>query len=173
MGHMTPMVLEAINRQIAAEFGASFSYLSMAAWCEHHKFMGAGRWLRLQSKEEHGHGMKLFDFVLARNYPVLLHAIPQPETEFTSIVDVFERALEQEQGVSRQIDALYELAFNEKVFAAMAALQWFITEQVEEEKSVREIVAKFHMVKDDPASLLDLDRELGGRTGVDVDAPAE
>jgi ferritin len=167
------MVLEAINRQIAAEFGASFSYLSMAAWCEHHKYMGAGRWLRLQSHEEHGHGMKLFDFVLARNHPVVLYAIPQPETEFTSIADVFERALEQEQGVSRQIDALYELAFTEKVFAAMAALQWFITEQVEEEKSVREIVAKFHMVKDDPASLLDLDRELGSRSAGKIDAPAE
>jgi ferritin len=167
------MVLEAINRQIAAEFGASFSYLSMAAWCEHHKYMGAGRWLRVQSQEEHGHAMKLFDFVLARNHPVLLHALAQPETEFTSIVDVFERALVQEQGVSRQIDALYELAFNEKVFAAMAALQWFITEQVEEEKSVREIVAKFHMVKDDPASVLDLDRELGGRSAESADVPEE
>ena len=78
-------------------------------------------------------------------------------------VDVFERALAQEQEVSRQIDALYELALKEKVFAAMAELHWFITEQVEEEKTVREIVAKFHMVKDDPASILDLDRELGGR----------
>ena len=157
------MVLEAINRQIAAEFNASFSYLSMAAWCEHHKFMGAGRWLRVQSQEEHGHAMKLFDFVLARNYPVRLPAIEQPTSEFTSIADIFERALDQEQGVSRQIDGLYELAFSEKVFAAMAALQWFITEQVEEEKAVREIVAKFRMVKDDPASLLDLDRELGVR----------
>ncbi|HVT46788.1 MAG TPA: ferritin-like domain-containing protein, partial [Vicinamibacterales bacterium] len=77
--------------------------------------------------------------------------------------DVFERALAQEQEVSRNIDALYELAFREKVFAAMAELQWFITEQVEEEKTVSEIVAKLHMVKDDPASILDVDRELGGR----------
>jgi ferritin len=84
-------------------------------------------------------------------------------TEFDSVVSVFERAFEQEKAVSRQIDALYELAFAEKVFAAMAELQWFITEQVEEEKTVREIVAKFHMVKDDPSSLLDLDRELGER----------
>jgi ferritin len=160
---VTPPVLEAITRQIANEFGASFSYLAMAGWCEHHKFMGAGHWLRMQSQEEHGHAMKLFDFVLARNYPVKLPGIEQPRSEFSSIVDVFERALAQEQEVSRQIDALYELAFKEKVFAAMAELQWFITEQVEEEKTVREIVAKFHMVKDDPASVLDLDRELGGR----------
>jgi ferritin len=159
---MTPKVLDAITRQIGAEFGASFSYLAMAGWCEHHKFMGAGRWLRGQSAEEHGHAMKLFDFVLARNRPVRLAGIEEPRSEFGSVVEVFERALVQEQEVSRQIDALYELAFQEKVFAAMAELQWFITEQVEEEKTVREIVARFHMVRDDPASLLDLDRELGG-----------
>jgi ferritin len=160
---MTTTVLDAINKQIAAEFGASFSYLAMAAWCEHHKFMGAGRWLRLQSAEEHTHAMKLFDFVLARNHPVRLQAIEQPRSEFASVGEIFERALAQEQDVSKQIDALYELAFKEKVFAAMAELQWFITEQVEEEKTVREISAKFQMVKDDPASLLDLDRELGAR----------
>jgi ferritin len=101
--------------------------------------------------------------VLARNHQVKLPAIEQPRDEFASIVDVFERALAQEQGVTHQIDALYELAFTERVFAAMAELQWFITEQVEEEKTVREIVAKFQMVKHDPASLLDLDRELGAR----------
>ena len=160
---MTTQVLEAINKQIAAEFAASFSYLSMAAWCEHHKFMGAGRWLRLQSAEEHGHALKLFDFVLARNHQARLGGIEEPKSDFGSVVEVFERALAQEQEVSKQIDGLYELAFREKVFAAMAELQWFITEQVEEEKTVREIVAKCHMVKDDSAALLDLDRELGGR----------
>ena len=170
---MTPKVLEAITRQIGAEFQASFSYLSMAGWCEHHKFMGAGRWLRIQSQEEHGHAMKLFDFVLARNKAVQLPGIEQPKSEFSSIVEVFERALAQETEVSRQIDALYELAFHEKVFAAMAELQWFITEQVEEEKTVREIVAKFDMVKNDPASLLDLDRELGGRGPEGSDAEGE
>lgn len=160
---MTPSVLEAITRQIGAEFAASFSYLAMAAWCEHHNFTGAGKWLRAQSIEEHGHAMKLFNFVLARNHAVRLPGIEQPKSDFASIADVFERALAQEQEVSRLIDALYELAFREKVFAAMAELQWFITEQVEEEKTVREIVAKLHMVQHDAASVLDLDRELGGR----------
>lgn len=160
---MTKSVLEAITTQIGAEFNASFSYLSMAGWCEHHKLTGAGRWLRAQSQEEHGHAMKLFDFVLARDFPVALPGLDQPRSEFGSILDVFEAALAQEREVSRNIDALYELAFREKVFAAMAELQWFITEQVEEEKTVREIVAKLQMVKDDPASILDLDRELGGR----------
>ncbi len=156
-------MLEAITRQIGAEFGASFSYLAMAGWCEHHQFMGAGKWLRTQSAEEHAHATKLFNFVLARNFPVDLPAIEKPASDFASVAQVFERALAQEQQVSRQIDALYQLAFEQKVFAAMAELQWFITEQVEEEKTVREIVAKFHMVEGDPASTLDLDRELGSR----------
>jgi ferritin len=134
---MTPLLLEAITRQIGAEFAASFSYLAMAAWCEHNRFMGAGRWLRLQSAEEHSHGTKLFNFVLARNHLVRLPGVEQPKSDFASVVEVFERALTQEQDVSRQIDALYELAFREKVFAAMAELQWFITEQVEEEKTGR------------------------------------
>ena len=80
---------------------------------------------------------------------------------------MFERALEQEQEVSHQIDALYETAFNEKAFAAVAELQWFLTEQVEEEKTGREIVTKLKMVGNDPASLLDMDRELGTRTGAE------
>jgi ferritin len=161
--HVTATVLEAINKQVSAEFTASFSYLSMAAWCEHNNFMGAGAWLRAQSAEEHGHAMRLFNFLLARNHQVTLLGIEPPKADFTSLLDVFEKSLAQEQGVSRQIDALYELAFREKVFAAMAELQWFITEQVEEEKTVREIVAKLKMVANDPASLLDLDRELGAR----------
>lgn len=160
---MSPSVLEAINQQVTNEFSASFSYLAMAAWCEHHNFTGAGAWLRAQSAEEHTHGMRLYNFVLARNHQVKLMGIPAPASEFSSLGDVFERALAQEQTVSKQIDSLYELAFKEKIFAAMAELQWFITEQVEEEKTVREIVAKLKMVSHDPASLLDFDRELGAR----------
>lgn len=164
---MTPPVLEAITRQIAAEFAASFSYLSMAAWCEFHKYMGAGRWLRLQSIEEHGHAMKLFDFVLARNHAVTLPGLDQPRSDFSSIHDVFERALAQEQEVSRQIDALYELAFREKVFAAMAELQWFITEQVEEEKTSTEIVDTLKQIGDNASGLFIFDRELGKRESSD------
>ena len=99
---MTPSVLDAISKQIANEFAASFSYLSMAGWCEHHKFMGCGHWLRLQSAEEHGHGLKLFNFVLARNHQVRLAPIAQPTSDFGSVNEVFERALAQEQEVSRQ-----------------------------------------------------------------------
>jgi ferritin len=144
----------------------------MSAYCERQKFTGAARWLRLQSQEEHMHAMKLFDFILARDENVELLAIERPRLAFNTIADVFIRALEQEQEVSRQIDSLYEIAFAEKAFAAVAELQWFLTEQVEEEKTGREIVARFKMVGSDPASLLDLDRELGTRSAAEA-APAE
>jgi ferritin len=165
---MNQRVVEAINRQINSELGASYSYLGMSAWCERQKFTGAARWLRLQSQEEYMHAMKLLDFLLARDCEVQLRAIQAPHSPYASLLDVFERALEQEQDVSHQIDALYETAFTEKAFAAVAELQWFLTEQVEEEKIGREIVTKLKMVGADPASLLDMDRELGTRTGAET-----
>ena len=167
---MTSVVLDAINRPISSEFSASFSYLSMSAWCERENFTGAAHWLRLQAQEEHGHAMKLFDFLLARGGDVTLETIEVPKAKFKSLVDVFEQALKQEQAVSKQIDALYELAFKEKVFAAMAELQWFLTEQVEEEKTAREIVGRLHMVDGDKASIIDIDRDLGGRAGAQTAA---
>jgi ferritin len=169
---MNPRVVEAINRQINSELSASYSYLAMAAWCERQKLTGAARWLRLQTREENMHAMKLLDFLLARDCDVDLRAIEAPQLTFKSLLDVFERGLAQEEQVSKQIDALYETAFTQKAFAAVAELQWFLTEQVEEEKTAREIVAKLTMVGDDPASLLDMDRELGARTGADVPPPA-
>jgi ferritin len=156
-------VQEAINDQINYEFFSSYQYLAMAAWCEHEQFVGCAKWLRIQSQEEYGHAMRLLNFLLARNYQVKLKPIAAPESEFASLSDVFQRALDQETKVSSQIDALYELAFTEKAFAELVELEWFITEQVEEEKTAREVVHKFKLVENDPASLLDLDRELGGR----------
>jgi len=156
-------VMRAINVQINSEFTAWYQYLAMAAFCEREKFTGASQWLKQQSLEEYQHGMKLFDFVLARNGIVELTKIEQPTREFESFAEVFESALKQEEGVTAEINSLYELCFKSKAFAEMTELQWFLTEQVEEEKTSREIVARFRLVGDDPGSLLDLDRELGAR----------
>jgi ferritin len=162
---MNKTVHDAINRQINAELSASYTYLAMSAYCARLNFPGFSRWLRVQSAEEHAHAMKLFDFLLDRGAAVELLAIAQPAGQYASVAAVFESALQQEFEVSKQIDALYELAFREKTFAAMAQLQWFLTEQVEEEKTAREIVAKFKLIGDDRPALLDLDRELGARSG--------
>lgn len=160
---LSQVMQDAINEQINNELFSSYSYLSMAAWCEHKQFLGCAHWMRLQSDEERIHATRLVDFQLARNGRVIFKPIAQPEVDFESVVQVFEKALDQEQAVTQQIDGLYELAFKEKAFAALVEMEWFITEQVEEEKTAREIVHKFHMVQNDPASLLDLDRELNER----------
>lgn len=160
---LSQVMQDAINAQINLELFSSYSYLSMASWCEHQQFVGCAHWLRLQSEEEREHAMRLHDFLIARNCRVILQPIAQPQNDFESVVHVFEKSLAQEQEVTSQINDLYELAFKEKAFAALVELEWFITEQVEEEKTAREVVHKFHMVADDPASLLDMDRELSAR----------
>jgi ferritin len=160
---LNDVVQEAINRQINNELFSMYSYLSMSAYCEFEQFTGCAHWMRLQSQEEYTHATRLYDFLIARQGRVKLLPIAQPEIEFKSLLDVFQKALAQEQAVTAQINSLYELAFKEKAFAALVELEWFINEQVEEEKTAREIVHKFQLVGDDPASILDLDRELGAR----------
>src|SRR4029077_3586973 len=99
----------------------------MACFCDRQKFLGAANWLRFQSDEERQHGMKLFDFVLARDGAVELKAIDKPKTSYESLSAVFEAALAHEQRVTERINALYELCFQEKAFAEMTELQWFLT----------------------------------------------
>jgi len=160
---LNEVVQEAINEQINNELFAMYSYMSMSAYCEHKQFRGCAHWMRLQSQEEYGHAMRLYDFLIVRQGRVKLRPIAQPQIDFASVPEVFQKAMEQEQVVTDQINSLYELAFKEKAFAALVELEWFINEQVEEEKAARDIVYKFQLVKDDPAALLDLDRELAGR----------
>ncbi len=161
---MNAKVLQAIGRQVSAELRASHQYLAMAAFCALNKFPGAARWLKHQSVEERNHALKLFDFVLARDAAIELEAMSAPTFEFKVISDVFVAALVQEELTTSQINDLYELAFASKAFAEMAQLQWFVTEQVEEEQTARQLVARFQLIANDPGALLDLDRELGARS---------
>ncbi|MEK7466961.1 MAG: ferritin [Planctomycetota bacterium] len=156
-------VLEAVNEQINNELVSSYIYLAMSAHCDAQHFHGFSKWLRIQSTEEYGHAMKLLEFLQNRGGGVKLNAIPEPKMKFKTMQEVFEAALKQEQEVSRRIDALYELAQKEKAFSLMVELQWFLTEQVEEEKSARDICAKFQLIRNDPLALLEIDRELGSR----------
>jgi ferritin len=170
---LSQVVQKSLNDQINYELTSSYSYLAMSAYCELHNFLGCAKWLRIQSEEEYKHGMKIYNFMLARNCQVHLRQIEGQPTDYGSIVGVFEKALEQETSVTRRIEELYELAFKERAFAELVQLQWFITEQVEEERTARDVVAKFHMVQNDPSAILDLDRELGSRApGADGLAPA-
>ena len=161
---MDDAVRTALNTQIKLEFEASYAYLQAAAYFEHRSLDGFGRWIRLQSQEETSHAMKLFDFLLDRGASIALTALDQPHATFTSALDVFQRALQHEQAVTGQIDRLYALALDKKDYAAQVLLQWFISEQVEEEKNASRTVEQLKLVGDNATALLLLDGELGGRS---------
>lgn len=166
------IVTEALYNQLAQELASWYSYLSMSAWCAQQQLDGCAGWLRAQAQEEYTHAMKIYDFLLDRNVPVKLGAIAPPGDEYSNLVDVFEAALEQEQANTRSIDALFQLAMEQKAFASLVELQWFVTEQVEEEKTARSNLTRIKMIADDPAAILDFDNHLGQRS-LPIDVSAE
>lgn len=156
---------DAINDQIQKEYHSSYLYLAMAAHCEASNLPGAAQWMRVQSQEELAHALKLYDHVVDRGGRVTLQAIPQPPAEYKSALDVFEKVLAHEQLVTAAIHKLYALALKENDYPAQIMLQWFVTEQVEEEKSAGEVVEQLKAVGESKTSLMLLDRHLGKRGG--------
>ncbi len=154
---------QAISDQITAEFYSSYLYLAMSAWCETQNFKGFARWMRMQSEEEKEHAFKLFDYLVNRGGSVTLGALDAPPGDFDSVQDVFEKTLAHEKGVTASINKLNEMAMQEKDYATTAHLQWFITEQVEEEASAEEILNQIKMVEGRPGSLFYIDRHVGKR----------
>lgn len=156
-------IQDAVNEQINAEFQSSYLYLSMAADCEAKGFPGFGRWMRKQSEEETAHAMKLFDFVLDRGGRVELKTIDQPKSNFGKPRQMFEQSLKHETLVTDMIHKLRSKALDEKDQATAVMLEWFIEEQIEEEKTAADILEALKMAGDNPAALLMLDREVGSR----------
>ncbi|MCS6844194.1 MAG: ferritin [Caldilineales bacterium] len=154
---------QALNDQIRKEFHSSYIYLSMAAYFEAENLPGMAHWMRLQADEEREHAMKIYDFVLDRGGRVTLQAIEAPPTDFASPLAVFETAYAHEQKVTQSIHDLYALAVKEGDYPTQVMLQWFVDEQVEEEKSAGLVVAQLRRVGDSPAALLMLDQQLGQR----------
>ena len=154
---------DAMNEQIKNELYSAYLYLSMSAYCETANLPGFAHWMRLQAQEEETHAMKFFDFIHERGGRVVLQAIDQPPAEFQSPLKVFKQTLEHEQKVTGLINDLYALAVQEKDYASQVFLQWFVTEQVEEEDSATQILETLKMIGDKSHALLMLDRELGGR----------
>lgn len=154
---------QAINDQIKSEMDSAYLYLAMSAYLEGIHLPGGARWMRVQSREETSHAMKLFDYVLDRGGRVVLQAIEQPPATFASMLDVFQQALGHERKVTGMIHRLYDLATKERDYATQVMLQWFITEQVEEEKSAGDIVEQLKVIGDQPAALLFFDKQLAAR----------
>ncbi len=156
-------VQDAINDQINAELNSAYLYLSMSAYCTAANWTGSARWMRIQTQEELSHAMKLFDYVADRGGRATLRPLSQPPTEFKSFHNIFQQVLEHEQEVTKKIHRLYELAVKENDYATQVMLQWFITEQVEEEKTVSEILAQLKIIGEQSTALFMLDRHLGSR----------
>jgi ferritin len=157
------LIHNTLNKQINAEFTAWYEYLGMASWCSRQQLHGCAKWLRAQAQEEHSHAMRLYEFLVARNLKIQMLPLEEPRTEFDSIVHVFQTALEREEINTGRVHDMFQLALEQKAFASLVELQWFVSEQVEEEATAREILAKAHMVASDPGSILDLDEMLSHR----------
>ena len=153
-----------LNTHLNEEFYSSYLYLSMAAYFEAKNLKGFANWMRIQAAEEHMHGMKFFDFILQKGGKVTLAQIAAPKIEWNSISEVFAETLKHEQKITGLINKLVEVAMQEKDFATNNFLQWFVTEQVEEEANVEEIIQKIEMIGDNKSGLYMLDNELGART---------
>lgn len=154
---------EALNKQINREYYSAYLYLSMSSYLDSINLKGFAHWLRVQAREELAHGMKLYDHVIAMNGRALLQPIEAPPEEWTSTQEVFEQVYDHEQKVTAMIAALMDLALEKKDYATAAALQWFVTEQVEEEANALAILEQIKTVGDVPGHLFYLDHHLAKR----------
>ena len=162
---MNKTMQDTMNDQINKELYSSYLYLSMAAYFEDKNLSGFAHWMRVQEAEEREHAMKFYDFIVERGGRVILKAIDAPKTEWKSTLEVAEEVAAHEAVVTASIYALYETALKEKDYPAQMMLQWFISEQVEEEKNAAEIVASLKLIEDHGTAVLMLDHNLGKRGG--------
>ncbi len=158
--NMKPRMLEALNKQINAELYSSYLYLSMAAYCQTLGLRGFAHWLRSQESEERGHAMKFFGYIQDRGGTVSLRAIAQPEAAWKSPLKVFEAVCEHEAKVTAMIHELVDVAATLHDHATGVMLQWFVSEQVEEEATAAEILQKLEQIGDSTAGLMVLDQQL-------------
>ena len=162
-------VVAAINEQIRREEYSSRLYLAMAIWCETNGFPGAAAFLYRQTEEERFHQLKFIHYVNDRGGKACLFALEQPESDYSSLLDIFKRVMLHEEFVSASINELYEVTLIEKDYTTGNFIQWFITEQIEEESTMKTILDKISLVGDDKGGMFHIDKELAAMTAA---APA-
>ena len=154
---------DALNEQVNKEFYSAYMYLAMSAYCNTMGLPGFAHWMRMQYEEEIMHVTKMYDYIMDQGGEVNLMAIEQPEKEYGTPLDIFETTLEHEQYVTNLIHRLMDLAVEERDYATQTFLQWYVTEQVEEEANVNDIVSPLRMVGDDKGGLMMIDQQLASR----------
>jgi len=156
-------IQSALNQQINVEFNSAYSYLSVAAYFEAINLRGFAHWMRIHYLEERTHANKVYDFIVDRDGRVDLLAIDAPQKEWASPLAAFEWALAAERSNSESIYKLVELAAEKHDHATHTFLQWFISEQVEEEAIVNDMLQRMKLVGDSNAALFLMDQELSQR----------
>jgi ferritin len=156
-------VEEAINKQITREMYSANLYLSMASYYHSINLNGFANWMRVQFKEEMDHAMKFFDYIVSRGGVPQIGTIDQAPVKWDSPLATFEMAYEHEQKVTNWINELADIALSEHDHATSIFLQWFITEQIEEEANTSEITEKLKLMGDAKGGLFMLDSELKQR----------
>lgn len=161
---MSEKLLKGFNDQLKHEFDAANIYLAMAAYCKSEDLDGFANFFMVQAEEERFHAMKFFNFIDEIGERVVVSGLEDPNNSYDSVLDAFKSALEHEKKVTGQINNLMSIAMEDKNYAAVSFLNWFIDEQVEEEASFSGLIAKIERVKDNPQGLYMLDEKLSQRT---------
>ncbi len=160
---ISPKMAAALNDQIKHEQFSSHLYLAMAAWSESKNLKGFGHWLRIQADEERSHATKIMDYLLDVGATVTVQAIDQPTSEFKSILKLFTEVVNHEKKISELINKLYAQAVEEKDYRTQIFLQWFVSEQIEEEVNVNEISQKLNEIGEKSSGIYWIDKELKKR----------
>ena len=163
---LSKKLLDALNEQINKEMYSAYLYMSMSAHCTNIGLPGFANWFMVQYKEEMEHAMKIFDYVNDQSGRVKLKTIEEPQSTFKDAMDMFQKTLEHEQFITKSINELVDLAFKERDHATQIFLQWFVTEQIEEEGNDNDIIAKLKLAGDKGNGLFMIDKELGARVYV-------
>lgn len=155
---------DALNKQVDAEMYSSNLYLAMYGWLAEKSLPGFAEWMRVQAAEEYDHCMRIFNYIIERGGNVQLGAIPKPGGSWKSVLELTSEVVEHEEKVTGMINNLMDIAMQQKDYAATAFLQWFVTEQVEEENNVGDVLSRVKMIGDNTAALYHLDASLGRRS---------
>lgn len=156
-------VLKALNEQVNKELFSAYLYQAMSAHSANIGLEGIANWMDIQAKEEMTHARKIYDYILEQGGKVELMAIDQPDTEFANAKIMFEKTLEHEKFITASINDIVYLAREERDYATEIFLQWFVTEQVEEEANANAILDKLNLIGDGGNGLFMLDKELAAR----------
>lgn len=153
-------MLAMLNEQIAKEAYSSNLYLAMSSWCHVNALSGAGNFLGQHADEELAHMKKIFNYVLETGSMAQVSEVPRPPQEFSTIKELFDEVLKHEQYITQSINDIVDKAFSEKDFMTFDFLQWFVSEQREEETLVQTIVDKINLIGLEGQGLYHIDKEI-------------